>query len=156
MVHQERFLDARKRKEPTLMRHAQAAEEHYLQGLQLCPKDALTELAPAHGQLGTLYSQVGGLDNAREHYEQAAQYFERIGNRFHAGQTRFNMALMYVRAAERENQPSRQRDSLLRARAYAEAALRDYKHYEGRAAQNEASTQGLLDQINQDLAKLPR
>ncbi|MCP4250269.1 MAG: CHAT domain-containing protein [bacterium] len=159
MVHHERFLDARKRKEPmvTLQRHAQAAEKYYLDGLQLCPKDVLTDLAPMHGQLGTLYTDVGELDNAREHFEQAAQYFEKAGDRFHAGQTRSNMAVMYALASEGEDQPSQQRASLLlRARDYAKAALRDYQHYQGRAAKEEARTQGLLDDINQDLAKLPQ
>ena len=106
--------------------------------------------------MGTLYSQVGQLDNAREHYEQAAQYFEMAGNHFAAGETRFNMALMYVVAARNEDQPPHQRASLLRARAYAEAALRDFQHYQGRAANEEAKTQSLLDHINQALAKLPQ
>ena len=42
------------------------------------------------------------------------------------------------------------------ARAYAEAALRDYQHYQGRAAKEEANAQRLLDLINQALAKLPQ
>ncbi|MFL6213823.1 MAG: hypothetical protein ACJ74J_07985 [Blastocatellia bacterium] len=49
-----------------------------------------------------------------------------------------------------------QRAFLLRARAYAEAALRDFKHYQGRAAKDEADAQSLLDSINQDLAELPQ
>ena len=157
MVHYQRFLEARKRKGPaeTLLQHAQAAEKHYLDGLRLCPKDALTDLAPMHGQLGSLYAEVGQLDSAREHYEQAAQYFEKAGNHLHAGHVRFNMAVMYVRAAENEDHPPQQRASLLRARAYAEAALRDFQHYQGRAAKEEAKTQGLLDDITQALAKLP-
>jgi tetratricopeptide (TPR) repeat protein len=157
MVHHERFLDARKHDEPveTLLGHAQAAEKHYIEALQLCPKDALTDLAPLHTVLGALYAEVGQLDNARDHYEQAAKYYEKAGNRFGAGNTRFNMAVMYLRAAENEDQPSQQRASLLRARAYAEAALRDFQHYQGRAAKGEAQTQGLLDHITQALAKLP-
>ncbi len=136
MVHHERFNEARRRKEPaeTLLRHAQAAEAHYLEGLRLCPKDALTDLAPLHNELGNLYHEVGQLDSAREHFEQSAQYEEKAGNYFGAGQTRFNMALMYARAVGREKQPSQQRAILLRARAYAEAALRDFQHYQGRAA----------------------
>jgi len=157
MVHHERLLDAREREEPveTLLRHAQAAETHYLQGLRLCPKDAFTELGPHHNQLGNLYAEVGQLDKAREHFELDAQYEEKAGDRFSAGQTRFNMALMYAQAAQRENQPSQQRASLLRAQAYAEAALRDFQHYKGRAAEFEADAQRLLDDINQALAKLP-
>jgi len=44
--------------------------------------------------------------------------------------------------------------ALFRARAYCEAALRDYQHYQGRAAKDEARTQTLLDDIDQELAKL--
>jgi hypothetical protein len=67
---------------------------------------------------------------------------------------RFNIALMYARATEREEQPSQQRAILLRARAYAEAALRDFQQYQGRAAADEATAQNLLDAINQHLAGL--
>ncbi len=157
-VHHERFRDARNRKEPaeTWLRHAQAAEEHYLQGLRLCPKDALTVLGPIHNSLGNLYLEIGQLDNARKHYELDAQYEEKAGNRFGAGQTRFSMALMYARASEKEGQLLQRRASLLRARAYAEAALRDYQCYQGRAAADEANAQRLLDKIDQVLAKLPQ
>ncbi|HEX8147621.1 MAG TPA: CHAT domain-containing protein [Pyrinomonadaceae bacterium] len=158
MVHHERFGEARQRKEPgeTQLRHAQAAQACYLEGVRLCPKDALPDLAPMHLQLGNLYQEVGQLDNAREHYEQCAQYDEKAGHYFGAGRTRFNMAVMYARAAERKGQPSQQRAGLLRARAYAEAALRDFKQYQGRAAVDEANAQSLLDLINKDLAELPR
>lgn len=158
MVHHERFLEALQRKDAveTLQHHAQAAEAHYLEALRQCPKDALTYLAPIHNQLGNLYQEVGQFDSAREHYELTAQYDEKAGNRFGAGQTRFNMAVMYAQAAQREKQPPQRRASLLRARAYAEAALRDYQQYQGRAAADEADTQRLLDRINQALAKLPQ
>jgi len=156
MVHHERFRDALEHGEPewTLLRHFQAAEERYIEGLRLCPKDALTDLAPTHSGLGALYDGGGQLNNARDHYEKALQYYEKAGDRFGAGKTRFNIAVMYVRAAGNEDQPSQQRDFLLRARAYAEAALRDYEHYQGRVTDREAKTQGLLDEINQDIAKL--
>jgi len=90
-----------------------------------------------------------GLDSVRRNIEKAGDYL-------HAGKTRSNMALMYAQAAERENQASRQRDSLLSAQAYAEAALRDFKHYQGRAAKEETNAQNLLDLINQALLKLPQ
>ncbi len=157
MVHHKRFREALQRKEQVeALRHAQAAEARYLEGLRLRPKDALTDLAPMHIVLGNLYQEVGQLDSAREHYEQSAQYYENVGNHFGAGQTRFNMAAMYVRAATREKQPSQQRATLLRARAYAEAALRDFQQYQGRAAADEANAQNLLDLINQQLAELPQ
>jgi hypothetical protein len=65
------------------------------------------------------------------------------------------MALMYARAAVGQAQRSKQRDHFLRARAYVEAALRDFQHYQGRAAAEEARVQGLLSQIDQGLANLP-
>ncbi len=158
IVHYDRFREARQRKElgEALVRHAQAAEAQYLEGLRLCPKDALTDLAPRHRQLGNLYQEFGQLDNTREHYERAAQYHEKAGDHFGAGQTRFNMGVMYVGAAEREEQSFQQRAFLLRAGAYAEAALRDFQQYQGRAAADEANAQRLIDIINQALAKLPQ
>lgn len=112
-------------------------------------------MSPLHNQLGILYKNVGQIEPAREHYEKAAQYFEQTGDRYHAGTTRFNLALMYLEAAGRESAPARQRDLLHRARAYTQAALRDYQHYQGRAADREARAQGLLEDIGKELAKLP-
>ena len=158
MVHYYRFNEARQRGEPpeTVLRHAQAAEQHYQQALKLCSASNIADLGPMHNQLGILYKNVGQTERAREHYEKASQYFEQSGNHHSAGQTRFNMALMYAEAAEREETPARQRETLLRARAYAQAALRDYQHYEGRADDNEAKAQQLINEIAQALAKLPQ
>lgn len=157
MVHHERFNEARQRGEPveTVLKHAQAAEQHYRKALALCPPTALTDLGPMHNQLGILYKNVGQTERAREHYEKAAQYFEQTGDRYYAGQVRFNIALMYLEAARRESSPSRQRDLLHRAQAYAQAALRDFQHYQGRAAADEADAQQLLDVIAQALTKVP-
>jgi tetratricopeptide (TPR) repeat protein len=156
MVHHGRFNEARNEPAEIVLRHVQAAEAHYLDALRLCPKDALTDLSPIHNQLGLLYSAVGDFERAREHFEKDAQYEEMAGNRFGAGQTRINMAVMYLRAAKSEDQPSQQRANLERARAYAEAALRDFQHYQGRTAEKEAKARQLLEQIDQALAKLPR
>jgi tetratricopeptide (TPR) repeat protein len=154
MVHHERFLDARQRKEPvdSLLQHAREAERGYLEALQLCPEDALTDLAPLYNQLGILYANVGQFDNARDHFELGAQYLEKAGNHFGAGHTRYNMALMYFQSAAREDQAAQKRSVLLRARAYAQAALRDFRRYQGRAATDEAKVQALLDDIDQALA----
>ena len=54
---------------------------------------------------------------------------------------------MYLDAAEREPAPARRRDLLRRAAAYAEASLRDFQHYQGRAAADEAEAQRLIDII---------
>ena len=117
MVHHERFNEARQRGEPaeTVLRHAQAAEQHYRQALALCPPSAVADLGPMHHQLGKLYADVGETEPAREHYEQAAQYFEQTGDRYHAGLTRYNMAVMYLRGRRARADPARRRDLLRRA-----------------------------------------
>lgn len=66
------------------------------------------------------------------------------------------MAVMYVQASTRVNETSQQRDYLLRANAYAEAALRDFQHYQGRAVADEGKAKDLIEQINQGIAKLPQ
>jgi tetratricopeptide (TPR) repeat protein len=154
MVHHERFNEALGRGEPdeTALRHAQAAEQHYLQALSLCPPSAVADLGPIHNQLGQIYRQVGQTEPAREHYERAAQYFEQSSNRYHAGGVRYNLALMYRDAAGRESAPAR-RDLLRRAAAYAAASLRDYKSYQGRAADREAKARRLIEIIARELGE---
>jgi tetratricopeptide (TPR) repeat protein len=157
MVYHERFIESRQRREPkeTVIKHAQAAEQYYLQALALCPPTALTGLGPIHNQLGVLYQEVGQTERAREHFEKRVQLAEQTGNHFPAGQTRFNMALMYLESAGQDSAPARQRALLDRAQAYAQAALRDFQHYQGRAAQDEAKVQRLLARIAQAIAELP-
>jgi tetratricopeptide (TPR) repeat protein len=156
MVHHERFKAARQQNAPTetLLQHAQAAETHFLRSLALCPASALADLGPTHNQLGNLYQNVGESERAREHYEKCVQLAEQIGDRYRAGQTRFNLSLMYETVAGQAATPA-QRTLLVRARAYAQAALRDYQHYQGRAADREARAQQLIDRIEQALAALP-
>ena len=101
-----------------------------------------------------LYAEVGQTDLAREHYEKDVQICEYIGNRFGAGQTRSNIALMYAIVSEQETNPTRRRDLLLRARAYAQAALRDFQHYMGRASAEEVQTQHLIESIDKALSSL--
>jgi tetratricopeptide (TPR) repeat protein len=157
MVHHKRFNESRQRSEPaeTVLKHAQAAEQHLQQGLALCPPSAIADLAPMHGALGDLYRDVGMTEQARESYEKSIQYDEQIDNRYRAGGNRLSIAFVYLEAAGRESAPSRQRDLLHRAEAYAQAALRDYQHYQGRAAKEEHDAQQLLAAIAQALAKLP-
>ena len=153
LVHHERFNKSRQRGEPaeTVLKHSQAAEQHYCQALALCPATALTDLAPIHNALGNLYRETGQTEPAREHYEKSLQCHEQTGDPYGAGQARHNIALMYEEASEREFNPSRQRDLLHRAQAYAQAALCDYQHYQGRAAKDEADAQQLLADIAQAL-----
>ena len=154
MVQHERFNEARRRNEPEeiLLKHVQAAETHYLQALALCPANAITDLGPLHNQLGSLYAEVGQTERAREHFEQDVQICEQTGDRYGAGQTRYNIALMYLQSANAEDNPTQRQNLLLRAKAYAEAALRDYQSYQGRAATDEADAQQLIAAIEQALA----
>ncbi len=146
IVYYERFRDARKRNEPveTLRSYARGAEAKCLEALRLCPNDAVGDLGPMHNQLGVLYREAGRIGAARKHYEQAVQCFERTGDRYSAGLTRYNMSLMYEDAARREDEAARRRTLFERARAYAEAALRDFASYEGRAAAEEADARKLI------------
>lgn len=156
IVIHERFREALERKEPveSIIQHIQAAEGHYLEALRLCAQENVTDLRALHNQLGSLYSDIGELDKARKQYEKAVQYEEQIGDHQSAGFTRFNMALMYLKAESREGELSQKRAYLIRARAYAQAALLDFQYYEGRAADHEAEAQRLIDNINATLAKL--
>ncbi len=157
MVHHERFNESRAAGEPdeTILRHAQAAESHYVQSLALRPASDTIGRGPTHNQLGNLYKNIGQTEQAREHYEKAAQYFEQSGNRYHAGQVRYNMALMYLQSASREESTSRRETLFRRAQTYAAAALRDFEHYQGRAADKEAKAQNLIDRIQQQLDSPP-
>lgn len=156
MVHHERFREGLRQNKPpdTLRLHADAAEERYLKALDLCPAAAIATLGPIHNALGNLYSEVGQTERAREHYENRVQLAERTGDRYNAGTTRLNTAIMYSQAAGPEEAAAAQRDLLLRAEAYAQAALRDFQHYKGRATADEARVKRLLDDIGQSLAKL--
>ncbi|AUB83639.1 CHAT domain-containing protein [Candidatus Thiodictyon syntrophicum] len=157
MVHHQRFDAARARGEPesALLDQAQSAETHLQQALALCPAGAIADLGPMHNQLGALYDAVGQTERAREHYEQAVQLAERVGDRYSAGTRRFNLAVLYLGSAEREAALPRRRDLLHRAQAYAHSALRDFGHYQGRAADPEARAQQLIDSIAQSLAEPP-
>jgi tetratricopeptide (TPR) repeat protein len=155
MVHHERFNESRQGGESaeTVLKHAQAAEQHYHQALVLCPATALTDLGPGHNQLGVLSAEVGQTEAAREHFERDAQICEQTGDHYGAGRTRYNIALMYLQAAERESAAARRRDLLHRAQAYTQAALRDFQHYQGRAAADEADAQQLIARIAQALGE---
>jgi tetratricopeptide (TPR) repeat protein len=157
IVHYERLGESIRRGEKveTTLKHAQAAEQLYFQALNLCPSTALTYLGPIHNQIATLYADVGEYDRAREHFEYAAHFAERTDDRHGAGKVRFNISRMYAEAARREAVTTRQRGLLQRAQAYAQAALSDFRHYQGRAAREEAEATSNLDRISDALRNLP-
>ena len=65
---------------------------------------------------------------------------------------RLSMAIMFIPA----DGSTLERAGLLRARAYAEAAVRDFQSYNGHAATAEAAGQRLLEGISKRLATLPQ
>jgi tetratricopeptide (TPR) repeat protein len=154
-IHRTRMEEAiARRDEPDVVeQHFNASQARYLEALSLCPADALNQLTPTHNGLGILYRTVGQLNLAREHYERAVECAEARGNRFEAGAARFNMANMFAAA---NYSPLEKRAGLLRARAYALAALRDFQSYQGRAADDEADAQRVLARIDAALAELPQ
>jgi rhamnose utilization protein RhaD (predicted bifunctional aldolase and dehydrogenase) len=83
-------------------------------------------------------ASTNGTARALEHYQQAIHYVETAGNFFQAGGMRYNVALMLA-----------QQNRLADARAYAEAALRNFQVYGNRAAADIEKTQRLLALINQ-------
>ncbi|SMF96056.1 CHAT domain-containing protein [Methylomagnum ishizawai] len=151
-IHHERFKETslRSEREEITLRHAQVAEQYYHEALQLCPTDSVNNLGPIHNSLGILYGQLRRMEACREHLEQAVQFHVQVNEHYSAGQTRRNMAFMYESAAKRD--PIHRHDLLLRARSYAEAALRDFQRYQGRAAADETQTQRFIADIDQALA----
>ena len=113
-----------------MLKLAQAAEEHYLESLTLCPITAIADFGSIYYQLGCLYADIGQIQPAQQQYELAIQYFEQTGDRYRAGSTRYNISRLCIACCRRE--PARRRDLLRRAQAYAQASLRDFQQYGGR------------------------
>jgi len=119
MVHHQRLWEARAQDEPseTLFRHWSAARDHYQKALDLCPASAIADLGPIQNLLGLLYAEVAQTERAREHYEKAVRICQQTGDCYGAGKARFNMAVTYAQAAEREEAPAHQGALLLRGQA---------------------------------------
>jgi tetratricopeptide (TPR) repeat protein len=139
-VAHERFQEARAAgaAEAEQLQHLNAALNDYQQALALLPTNAVNDLAVTHNQLGLIYQDAGQTARALEHYQQSARYEEQQDNFYGAGQTRYNVALMLA-----------QQNRLADARAYAQAALRNFQVYGSRAAAEIEETQRLLAAINQ-------
>lgn len=127
-----------------LRHHLRAAEAAYRQALALTPATALSDLAVGHNMLGGSYHRAGQPDEAAEHYRHAIRFWEQSGDRHGAGQSRFNLALLYLQHAR-----------LPDARLYAEAALADFRSYGANAADMIAETEGLLAAIAEAEAQPP-
>jgi tetratricopeptide (TPR) repeat protein len=137
-VNYERFRKARAVgvAEADRLAHLNAALRYCQQALALLPANAVNDLAVAHNQLGLIYHDAGQMARALEHWQQAIHYFETANDFYNAGTTRRNVAIMlYLQ------------NRLADARAYAEAALRNFQVYGPRAAADIEKTQRLLQDI---------
>ncbi len=142
LVAYERFKEAQITKQPEdeSLRYLNAAAQFYEQALAQTRSNAVDSLAVNHNQLGLIYNDMGNPNRALSHYRKAICYWEGAGNLHGAGTTRFNVALT-MRDAGR----------LVDARDYAYAALRNFRSYEGRAAEDERRTERLITMIEGDM-----
>jgi tetratricopeptide (TPR) repeat protein len=141
-VAYERFLDSREAGESVeqLARHLQAAADAYEQALQLLSTDDVRTLAAVHNQLGNIYSSAGDTDRSLQYFRQSIQYEERQDNRYGAGQSRMNAAIILENAG-------RIREALL----YARAALRDFEAVGPGAAAVAEQVSQFVTALEQDL-----
>ena len=118
-------------------RHLTDAGRRYQEALRLFPPDDIADLAVTHSQLGTVYRHAGNIPRAFEHYQRSIKYEIAMGDRFSAGATRFNIALLFA--------THRAADALL----YAQAALADYESYGGGAQQQAEQARALIAALEQ-------
>lgn len=144
MLALERFNEARAAGEPTeqVLQHINAALQSYRQALELFPRNAVADLAATHNQLGEIWRYAGDVHNALPYYREAIRHFEAANDAYHAGQTRYNVALALTQSGR-----------LTDAREYARAALRNFESYGDAAAQDVQNSQQLLAQIEQEIGK---
>lgn len=136
----ERHDDARKAGEPNevLAGHLSEAARLYEEALRLRSPDDVVGRAVMHSALGNVYHWTGEVRRAFDHYQRAIRYHTECGNRFSAGQVRFNVALMFAP----DEPPS---GALL----YARAALADFESYGAGAEQDAADTRALIVRLEQ-------
>jgi tetratricopeptide (TPR) repeat protein len=134
----ERFAEAQTAGWPNgeLSRHLNEAAGCFHEALDLFPSDAIDDLAVAHNALGLIYRNTNDLERALQHYREAIQSCEALGDRYRAAGTRINVAYALCAA-------DRPADAL----EYAEAALRGFESYGERAATEIEKTRGLIAEI---------
>ncbi len=134
-----RFNEAIEAREPAeaLARHLHDAARRYQEALPLFPADDVADLAVAHGQLGVVYKRAGDIPRAFDHYQRSIKFEMAMGNRFGAGLTRFNIALMLTT------------DRPAHALLFAQAALADFESYGGGAEQQAEKARALIARLEQ-------
>jgi tetratricopeptide (TPR) repeat protein len=135
-----RFDDASKRNLPEedRLRFLNDAARYYQAALRSFPPTAIVERAVTHNQLGTIFGKAGDTERALQHFQQDIRYSEQTGDIFGAGLTRYNVAIALLSARRFDD-----------ARAYAQAALANFKSFGGRAAADIEKTERLLAFIDQ-------
>ncbi len=140
VVARERFKEAREQQRPEaeMRQYLNAALGYYEQTLALFPLDAVNQLAVTHMRLGNIFGDVGDIDRALPHYNEAIRYNESAQNFYEAANTRFNVAILFAKQG-------RFADALL----YAQYALKDFARYGAGAAQDMKNTEELIAEIEE-------
>jgi len=135
----ERFLDVRKANRPVeeLAHHLAEAARLYEQALDMMPATAIAERGTIHNQLGNIYHDAGDIDRALHHYQQDIRYCEQAGDIYGAGETRLNVSITLFQASR-----------LADARAYAEAALANFRTFGDRATDRIQRAERLIDRLH--------
>ena len=143
-VAYERSEEARKAEQPReeMLKHLNAALHFCHQALDMTPLDAVGSLAAMHNALGIFYSSAADFERALSHWREAIRYFEAAGDLLHAGQVRFNVAMLLTGAG-------RVADAL----DYARAALRGFSTYGSGASEYLQRTQTLVNKIQESLGE---
>jgi tetratricopeptide (TPR) repeat protein len=141
----ERFKDAETAKRPAgeLKRRIEEAAQLCREALDMAPASAVTTRGIIHGQLGVIYQNAGNIDRALHHFQEDIRSSEKTGDIFRACETRLRVTLALCKA-----------NRLCDARAYAEAALANFRTFGGRAADEIQKIEHLIAAIDQDIATM--
>jgi tetratricopeptide (TPR) repeat protein len=140
----ERFQQADRTGQPQdeLRRHLSAAVSYCHQALNLLPETASRELSIVQHQLGEIYFNAREDDRALHHFQQSIHYAEVSSDLYSAGKTRYAVAAMLL-------EDGRMPD----ARAYAEAALDNFREFGDRASDQVRKAEALLAEIDAAITK---
>lgn len=120
-----------------LLIHFNAASKSYHRALDMLPKNAVSDLAVTHNQLGILY-MYEDVDRSLHHYRHSIRYEEMQGNMYGAAMTRVNVAFALLYAG-------RLQDAL----EYADSALHNYETFGDRAANKIKETREFIVRIQE-------
>jgi tetratricopeptide (TPR) repeat protein len=144
LVARERFKEAATAGRPAeeLVDHLLEAARLYEQSLEMIPATNVVDRGINHHQLGIIYGLLGDIDRALHHYQLDIRLCEQAGDIKGAGIARQDAAKTLGRAGR-----------LSDARAYAEAALANFRTFGDRAANDIKSVEELIAKIDQDIAE---